>query len=43
MEPTRTFGDFDSFDRLVVHRAGALFDELIALDTETEDTCALHR
>ncbi len=43
MEPARTFGDFDSFDRLVVHRAGALLDELIALDTETEDICALHR
>ncbi len=38
----RTFGDFDPFDGLVVHRAGALFDELVAFDTEIEDICALH-
>ena len=39
----RTFGDFDPLDGFVVHHAGALFDELVALDTEIEDVCALHR
>jgi len=38
----QTFGDFDTFDRLVVHCACALFDELVAFDTEIEDICALH-
>jgi hypothetical protein len=38
----RTFGDFDTLDRFVVHHAGALFDELVALDTEIEDIGALH-
>lgn len=39
----RTFGDFDPLDRFVVHHAGALFDELVALNTEIEDIGALHR
>jgi hypothetical protein len=38
----RTFGDFDSFNRLVVHGTGTLFNELIAFDTEIEDVRALH-
>jgi hypothetical protein len=38
----RTFGDLDSFNRLVVYGAGALFDELIAFDAEIEDVRALH-
>ena len=38
----RTFGDFDSFDRLIVHGAGTLFDESIAFNTKIEDVCALH-
>ena len=38
----RTFGDFDAFDGLVVHCAGALFNELVAFDTEIEDICVLH-
>jgi hypothetical protein len=32
----KTFGDFGSFNRLVVYGAGALFYELIAFDTEIE-------
>jgi hypothetical protein len=42
LKRARTFGDFDSFHRLVVYGAGTLFDELIAFDTEIEDVCALH-
>jgi hypothetical protein len=38
----RTFGDFDSFDRLIVYGTGTLFDEPIAFNTEIEDVCALH-
>lgn len=38
----RTFGNFDSFDRLVVYGTGTLFNELIAFDTEIEDVRALH-
>jgi hypothetical protein len=38
----RTFGNFDSLHRFVVHRAGAFFDELVALNTEIEDIGALH-
>jgi hypothetical protein len=38
----RTFGDFDSFDRLIVYGTGTLFDEPITFDTEIEDVCALH-
>lgn len=39
---SRTFGDFDSFDRLIVYGTGTLFDEPITFDTEIEDVCALH-
>ena len=38
----RTFGDFDTLNRLVVYGTGTLFDELIAFDTEIEDVRALH-
>jgi hypothetical protein len=38
----RTFGDFDSLNRLVVYGTGTLFNELIAFDTEIEDVRALH-
>ena len=38
----RTFGDFDSFDGLVVYGPGALLDELVALDAEIEYICTLH-
>jgi hypothetical protein len=38
----RTFGDFDSFNRLVVYDTGTLFNELIAFNTEIEDVRALH-
>jgi hypothetical protein len=38
----RTFGDFDSFYRLIVYGTGTLFNELIAFDTEIEDVRALH-
>jgi hypothetical protein len=36
----RTFENFDSFNRLVIYGAGALFDELIAF--RIEDVRALH-
>ena len=37
----RTLADLDALDWLVVHRAGALLDELVALDAEVVDLRAL--
>ena len=37
----RTLLDLDTLDRLVVHRAGALLDELVALNADVEDLRAL--
>jgi len=38
----RTFGHFDTLDRLVIHGASTLFDELVALDAKIEDARALY-
>jgi hypothetical protein len=37
----RTFADFDAFLLFVVHGSGALFKELVALNAEVDDFCAL--
>ena len=38
----RTLADLHALDGLVVHRAGALLDELVALDAQVEHLRAVH-
>ena len=39
---TRTLRDLYALDRLVMYRASALLDELVALNADVEDLRALH-
>lgn len=38
---TQTFGNFDPFDRFIVHGTSARLDELVTFDTKIQYVCAL--